>query len=124
MSRYLILVALNLPLIAAGFLGALVAFKMGRIGTRRFVMRTVLWLGILLGLVFAEPAYRFLFSNNLTSTEPLSLFDVMQITGIVFMLFMVSQAYARIDMLDRKLSDMHRELSIRFSEEKSGRNKD
>jgi hypothetical protein len=116
MSRYMILVILNFPLIMAGFLSALVGYKMGLVGKRRFILRAILWLGILFGLVFAEPIYRFLFSNNLTATEPLSLFDVVQITGIVFTLFIASQAYARVDLLERRMQELHRELSIKFSE--------
>lgn len=116
MSRYLVLVLLNIPLIAAGILSAIVAFKMRRIGKRRFILRTGLWTIILLGLVFAEPIYSFLFSNNLTQTEPLSLFDVIQITGIVFVFFIVSQAYAKVYQLEHKIQELHQELSIRLSD--------
>lgn len=116
MSRYLILVLLNIPLITAGLLSATVAYKMHRIGKRRFALRSALWLAILLGLAFAEPIYSFLFSRNLTETEPLSLFDVIQITGIVFVIFIVSQAYAKVYQLEHKIHELHQEVSIRLSD--------
>lgn len=119
MSRYTILIILNAPLVLAGFLSALVGYKMKLVGKKRFLLRCLLWLGIFAGLVFAEPLYRFLFSNNLTATEPLSLFDVAQITGIIFTLFIASQAYARVDLLERRTRDLHRELSIRLSADES-----
>ena len=119
MSRYFILVLLNLPLIIAGMISAVVAYKMKRTSRRRFILRMVLWTSILIGLVFAEPIYKFLFSNNLTATEPLSLFDVMQITGIIFTFFFASQAYGRVDLLERKVQDLHQELSIRLAAENS-----
>lgn len=76
----------------------------------------MLWLGILLGLIFAEPIYIYLFSNNLTQTEPLSLFDVMQITGIIGVLFIASSAYNKVSTLEKKVQDLHQELSIRISD--------
>lgn len=116
MSRYLLLVLLNLPLIVAGLLGALVDFKLGKISRKKYVGQTLLWLFILLGLAAAKPIYEFLFTNQLTETEPLSLFDVIQITGVVLVLFMANRSRIKVDTLERKVQDLHQELSIRLSE--------
>ena len=118
MSRYTVLVILNLPLIIAGVLNSVVSFKLGRVNQRRFIVRLVFWLSIFAGLVFAQPIYSFLFSKHLTQTEPLSLFDVIQITGIVFTLFIANQAYTKVDLLERRVQDLHQELSIRLSKNK------
>lgn len=117
MSRYLILIILNTPLILAGILNAAVSYKLKRSSYRRLIFRLVLWIGIFLGILFAEPIYAFLFSNNLTQTEPLSLFDVIQITGIILVLFLATQAYTKVDLQERRIQDLHQELSIRLSEE-------
>ncbi len=116
MSRYLILILLNSPLIAAGILKALVSYKMKRIQKRRFTVRVLLWLVILSGLIFAEPLYVYLFSNNLTRTEPLSLFDVIEITGIIVTLFIANQAFSKADIMERRVQDLHQELSILLAE--------
>lgn len=116
MSRYTILVILNTPLIIAGILNALVAYKISKISTRRFVLQIIFWLFIFAGLVAAEPIYRFLFSNNLTATEPLSLFDVFQITGIIAVFFMANRSRTRVYTLERRVQDLHQELSIKLSE--------
>ena len=118
MSRYLILVILNTPLILAGIINSLVGYKLGRMTRGRFIFGLVFWLILLLGLIFVKPIYTFLFSNNLTKTEPLSLFDVIQITGIVFTLFIANKAFGKADLLERRLNDLHQELSIRLSKEK------
>lgn len=115
MNRYVILILLNAPLILAGVLKTVVAYKLGRSSRGQFAFRITLWLGILAGLIFAEPLYAFLFSNNLTQTEPLSLFDVIQITGIIFTLFIANQAFSKVDVLERRVQDLHQELSIRIS---------
>lgn len=120
MSRYLILVILNTPLIVAAMTNTLVGYKLGRMSGRRFFIGLSFWSLILASLVFIKPIYSFLFSNHLTQTEPLSLFDVMQITGIVFTLFIANKAYGKVDLLERRVQDLHQELSIRLSEGKSG----
>ena len=117
MSRYLILILLNLPLIIAGILSAVVAYKLKHTNRRRLMFRVSLWLCIFAGLVFAEPLYGFLFSNHLTESEPLSLFDVIQITGIIFTLFLANRAHIKADLIERRLQDLHQELSIRLSKE-------
>lgn len=118
MSRYLILIILNTPLIIAAILKAVVSRKLGRTTKTKFLFRLFLWIGIFFGLVFAQPIYGFLFSNNLTQTEPLSLFDVIQITGIIATLFIANQAFSKADALERRVQDLHRELSIRLSSSK------
>jgi hypothetical protein len=117
MSRYLILVILNLPLILLALLGALVEYKMGRISRKGFVRQVIIWFLILGGLAGAKSIYEFLFSQGLTQTEPLSLFDVIQITGIIIVLFMANRSRIKLENLERRVQDLHQELSIRLSKE-------
>lgn len=91
---------------------------MKNIGKRRFRIRLALWVSIFAGLLFAEPIYNYLFTNSLTHTEPLSLFDVIQITAIITILFIANQANLRASLLERQLRDLHQELSIRLSKDK------
>jgi hypothetical protein len=96
-------------------INAVVAYKLGRSTRRRFALRVSLWLIIFLSIAFTKVIYDFLFSNQLTQTEPLSLFDVMQITGIVLVFFIANQSYTKADILERRIQDLHQELSIRLS---------
>jgi len=116
MSRYLILLILNIPLIVAALLGILVEYKLGKLSTKKFLFQTSIWLVIFAGLASAQPIYHFLFSNNRTQTEPLSLFDVIQITGIITVLFMANRSRIKVETLERRVQDLHQELSIRLSE--------
>lgn len=124
MSRYLLLVLLNVPLLIAGMMNTVVGYKLGHMGRRRFIFGLVFWIAILAMLIFAKPIYTYLFSNNLTQSEPLSLFDVMQITGIIFTLFIANRAYGKVNVLERKVQDLHQELAIRLAEDKKTSNKD
>lgn len=118
MSRYLILVLLNMPLLIAAMINTLVGYKLGRMSKKRFVLGLSFWVFLLVALTLVKPIYSFLFSNNLTETEPLSLFDVIQITGIIFTIFLANRAYGKADVLERRLQDLHQELSIELSEDK------
>ena len=119
MSRYLILFILNLPFVLAALLSTLVDYKMGQRSRRASSVQTLVWLTILAGLALMQPIYQFLFSNKLTQTEPLSLFDVMQITGIILVLFMANRSRIKLELLERRVQDLHQELSIRLAEEPS-----
>lgn len=116
MSRYLILLLLNTPFIVLGFLNALIMFKTGHSSKRKFLIQVLFWTAILAGLIFAEPLYLYLFNRGLTNTEPLSLFDVIQITGIVFVFYIANRSRNKIETLERRVQDLHRELSIRMSD--------
>jgi hypothetical protein len=104
-------------LIAAGIFKATIAYKLKLIFRRRFIVRVLFWIMVLIGLLLAEPLYNFLFSNNLTKTETLSLFDVIQITGIIIALYLINQAHLKTNALERRVHDLHQELSIRLSKD-------
>lgn len=112
MSRYLLLFLLNLPFILAALLSALTQYKLGKSSRRRFVVQAAIWIVILFGLAIAQPLYEWLYSHDLTQTEPLSLFDVIQITAIVITFYMANRTRAQLELAERRLSDLHQELSI------------
>ncbi len=118
MSRYTLLILLNVPLVVAGILNAVVTYKMRKTSRKRFLLRAALWFGIFVSLIFTESIYNFLFTHQLTQTEPLSLFDVIQITGIIITLFIATQVHSRVDNLERRIHDLHQELSIILSSRK------
>jgi hypothetical protein len=113
-------VLLNLPLIIAGLLGGLVDYKLEKITRNKYLFQTCLWLIILIGLMLAQPIYRFLYTHHMTQTASMSLFDVIELTGIVYVLFMANRSRVKSDVLERRIQDLHQELSIRLSESKKG----
>ncbi|HET6924806.1 MAG TPA: hypothetical protein VFH39_03185 [Candidatus Saccharimonadales bacterium] len=116
MSRYLILMLLNLPLILAGLLGSLIDLKTGKISRGKYAFQSILWLIIFAGLASAEIIYDYLHSHHLTRTPTMSLFDVIEITGIIYILFMANRSRIKADVMERRLQDLHQELSIKLSE--------
>ena len=115
MSRYIILIILNTPLVFAALINAVVSYKLGHLGKRRFVLKFLFWASVLIGLIFTETIYSYLYNEGLTRTEPLSLFDVLQITGIIYVFYLVNRLYVKVDLLERRTQELHQELSIRLS---------
>ncbi len=115
MSRYLLLVLLNLPFIVAALISALTQYKLGKLSLGRFLAQVFFWVLIVTGLCLAHPIYTWLFSHNLTETEPLSLFDVVQLTAIIVLFYAVNRTRGRVDVLEQRLRSLHEELSIRLS---------
>lgn len=115
MSRYLLLLLLNLPFVLMAILSAITQYKLNRSSRRRMVTQIVAWLIIIAGLALAQPIYEWLFSHNLTETDSLSLFDVIQITAIVIVFYVANRTRAKVEVLERRVQDLHQELSIRLS---------
>lgn len=118
MNRFLLLVLLNLPLIIAGMMGSLIDFKTGKITRTKFILLELLWLAILAGLVLAGPINNYLYEHHKINKNTLSLFDVIETTGIIYILFMANRARIKVDTLERRVQDLHQELSIRLSAKK------
>lgn len=118
MSRYLILIILNLPFILLAFLGAVTQYKLKHITKKRLIFQIIIWLFVLASLLSVESIYTWLFTHNMTQTEPLSLFDVIQITAIVVVFYIANRSRTRLETLEKRLQDLHRELSIKLSDKK------
>jgi hypothetical protein len=118
MSRYLLLLILTLPFILASILSAITKYKLGRSTKKRLITQVILWLIVFIGLASAESIYNWLFQHKLTQTEPLSLFDVIQITAIVMVFYIANRSRSKIDVLEKRINDLHQELSIRLSTKK------
>lgn len=95
---------------------AVVSYKMSHISKKRLVAKLVFWIGLFIGLIFIEPIYTWLYSEGLTQTEALSLFDVLLITGSLAIFFLVNKLYVKVDTLERKVNDLHQETSIKLSD--------
>lgn len=115
-SRYFLLLLFNLPFIIAGLINIITQYKLGRIKKSRLIFGIGFWVIIFLGLLFAEPIYTLLFSSGLTASDSLSLFDVVQITAIALLFYMLNQQRLRLELVERRLKSLHQELSIKLKD--------
>lgn len=114
-SRYWLLLIFTLPFIITGILSAITQYKIGRAPRKRLIAQLIIWILVLIGLLSAEAIYNWLFINKLTDTDSLSLFDVIQITAIVLLFYITNQMRFKLTALERRVQDLHQELSIRLS---------
>jgi len=114
-SRYLLLFLFTAPFIIASVINLIAQYKLGRIRRARFIVWVMIWTLAFFGLFFAETIYSWLFSSGLTNSDSLSLFDVVQITGIVLLFYILNIQRVRLELTERRLRDLHKKISIRLS---------
>lgn len=116
MSRYLLLILVNTPIVVAGIIECILQYKLKKISVRVLVIRLIAWSTIFIGLIAAEPLYKWLYSQQLTKSEPLSLFDVVQITAIILMLSMISRLRSQSEENRSQINNLNTAVSIQLSE--------
>jgi uncharacterized membrane protein YhaH (DUF805 family) len=97
---------------------------MKRIDKERFIRQTLLWLIISLVLILAFPIYNLANGRAIFSSVELSFFDIAEITSIVFLFYTVNNQIRKLNNTERRLRDLHQEMSIILSESelKNGKN--
>lgn len=113
--RYLILVVLNLPIILLALMNIITQYKMKKVERRRFRFQVILWLIILTVLISSFPLYNYLTGKPPLDSSELSLFDIVQTTAIIYLIYIVNNQRRKIDQNERTVRDLHQELSILLS---------
>jgi hypothetical protein len=115
MDKYTFLFLINIPFIIFGFLRAYGSYRSGSIKRLGVCLRVLFWSGLFFGLLFSKELYEFLVREQLTDSAPISIADVFEITGIIFIIFLIMRLYARQEQADRRFTKLHQELSILLS---------
>ena len=113
--RYLILLLLNVPIISLALLNLFTRYKLRRITVRRFRIQMTLWAILLFVLIFAFPLYNLYLGKPLLDSEELSLFDIIQTTAIIFLIFMINNMRQKNEWNEKRIRDLHQEISIKLS---------
>ena len=114
--RYLLLIILNLPIIFIAIINLITKYKLGRIQKNRFMFRVLFWSVLLIIVVFSFPLYNLIYKRPLLDAVDLSLFDIFQTTGIIFLLYAQINQRQKTEQNEKYLRDLHQELSILLSE--------
>ena len=113
--RYIILVLLNIPIILLALLNIITQYKMKRTSRRHFAKQLALWIIILLVLIGSFPLYNSIIGRPALDSTDLSAFDIIQTTVIVFLFYIINNQRRKTDQIERRLRDLHQELSIKLS---------
>lgn len=113
--RYIILVLINLPVILVALTSMVTKYKLGRVSASRFRHQIILWTVILAVLISSFPLYNFLVGRPLLDSRELSLFDIVQTTAIIFLLYITNIQRQKTEQSEKRTRDLHQELSIILS---------
>jgi len=116
--RYIILVALNVPIILLALLNLITQFKLKKISSQRFRHQIIFWGIIFITLIASFPAYNYINARPLLDSSELSLFDIVQTTAIIVMIYVLNRQRLSMEKTEDKLKSLHRELSILLSTKK------
>lgn len=116
--RYFILILLILPIILLALTNLLTKYKLHRITKERFRTQVTIWSIILVVLVASFPVYNILLGNPPFASAELSLFDIVQTTVLVVFFYIINNQRQKIDLAERRLRDLHQEISIILSTKK------
>ena len=114
MSKYLLLILINAPIVLLGIVRAITRYKTkpARISKNKAVYEVLFWLSIGVALSFAQPIYNALVRYNLTDSTPMSLFDVAVLTLFVFALLLIVETNEELTSLRKTVSRLHEKLAI------------
>ncbi len=104
-----------MPFVLFGIFNALARYKNSSLGRLSLLTRLIFWLAIGAGIIFAQQIYDSLVHNDLTNSAPLSLADVVLVTGVSFCFFLCIRLYSRLDHAERRFNDLQEKLSIELS---------
>lgn len=114
--RFILLVLLNVPVILLALLNIVTKYKLNRMSRGRFLRQLLLWLVILAVMIGSFPLYNYMVHRPILDSIDLSSFDIVQTTAIVFLVYIIFNQRQKEEQLERRLRDLHQELSIRLSE--------
>lgn len=113
--RYLVLVALNLPIIFLAYIKIIVQYKLHKISLERFRVQMLLWLIVCVGLIASFPVYNYLSGAPLLDSASLSGLDILQTTIIVYLIYVINDHRRKIELSEKTMRNLHQELSIKFA---------
>lgn len=116
--RYIILVLLNAPIILLALVNFITKYKMKKITKERMKVQLFIWIAILVVLIGSFPVYNLISGRSPLDSQELSLFDIIQTTALILLFYIINSQRQKIEWNDRRLRDLHQELSIVLSTKK------
>lgn len=113
--RYLVLVLLNAPIVMLALVNIITQYKLKKVTSAHFRHQIVIWTIILAVIVSSFPVYNLMAGKPLLDSSELSLFDIIQTTAIVLLLYIINGQRQRNDRQEQRLRELHQELSIILS---------
>ena len=119
--RYIVLVLLITPIVLLALVNIITQYKMKRASKARLKHQLVLWVVLFVVLLCSFPIYNYLSGRPILDSHELSVFDIVQTTAIILLVYIINYQRQKIEYNDTRLRQLHQKLSIRLSEKDNGR---
>jgi len=123
LTKYNILIFLCLPILILFLIRIYDNYKRKKISVRGLIILLFFWAILTLGIIFNQQIFNYLDESNLIASTPLSLYDTLQITAIILLIYLVFRQTFRIEELQNKLSKLNQEIAIRNIKNKLNKDK-
>lgn len=84
----------------------------------RFRNQVITWVVILIILIASFPVYNSIIGRPIFDSHSLSSFDIVEVTALVYLLYVVNYQRQKIEHNESRLRELHQKLSIKSSNTK------
>ncbi len=117
-TKYNILIIFCTPILALFLLRIYDNYKRNKISKRGVIILILFWSLLTIGILFNQQIFHYLDSSNLIESTPLSLYDTVQITAIIFLIYIAFRQTFKIDDLKNKITMLNQEIALTAINEK------
>ena len=111
-TKYNILIALCLPILILFLIRIYDSFKRKKLSKRGAIILFLFWSFLTLGIIFNKQFFVYLENSRLIESTPLSLYDTVQITAIIFLIYIIFRQNFKLEELRDKITKLNQELAL------------
>ena len=87
-------------------------YKRKRISLRASILLGLFWMILLTGVLFNKLIFELILSSKLSDSTPLSLYDMIQIVAIIFLIYVAFRQSFKIEDLREKITKINEEIAL------------
>lgn len=118
-TKYNILIMLCLPILMLFLIRVYDNYKRKKLSRRGAIIISIFWAFLFLGVVFNQQLFKYLENSRLTESTPLSLYDTVQITAIIFLIYLVFRQGFKIADLKTKITKLNQTIALQSTRKRS-----
>jgi hypothetical protein len=111
-TKYNILIALCLPILILFLIRIYDSYKRKKLSKRGAIILFVFWSFLAIGIIFNKQFFIYLENSRLIESTPLSLYDTVQITAIIFLIYLVFRQGFKIEDLKTKVTRLNQSIAL------------
>ena len=111
-TKYNLLIILSSPILMLFILRIYDNYKRKRISLRAGILLGLCWLILLIGVLFNKYVFEIILRSKLSDSTPLSLYDMIQIVAIIFLIYVAFRQSFKIEDLREKITKINEEIAL------------